>query len=180
MKGATFTVLIVLVVLCWVAIGDSQKSNPQRGNIYRKYDKKKRQTTIQTEAMLISGASTLYTTDFGIFMFASYTFPGETPSVPETITLHFISSVNPHVFTFDRDLIISADNETLKLGKTEYRARIDESTLGSEVLWKALPKDVFARIANAKRVHVKLGVKEFDLTERHLKNFQALVSSVGH
>jgi len=49
----------------------------------------------------------------------------------------------------------------------------------SEKLWWALPREVFARIANAKRVHVKLGEKEFDLTEPQLKNLRALVSSIG-
>jgi hypothetical protein len=62
----------------------------------------------------------------------------------------------------------------------EYRARRDESTLGSEMLWLALPRDVFVRIANAKKVHLKLGVKEFDLSEPHLRNLQALAGSIGH
>jgi len=182
MKHTTSIVLLILTVLGGAASA-AQKNDPQNKekiNVYRKYDKKKGETVTQTDLMLIYGPDPgPYSLGFGLSMFAAYTFPGQKVSVPETITLNFMSSENSYVFTFEHDLIIKADNETLSLGKLEYEQIRGTSAVAHEKLWQALPRDVFAHIAYAKSVHVKLGQKEFDLTDHHLKNLQALLSSIG-
>jgi len=183
MKQATFTLLLVLVVLDG-AVGGTQKADPQhkgKVNVYRQYDKKKGETVTQTAMMLIYGPEPgPYSLGSGLSMLASYTFPGQTPSAPETVTLTFMSSENRYVFADQRDLTIKADDDIFKLGDMEYKQIRGVSAAASERLWQAVPRETFARIANAKRVHVKLGQKEFDLTGRHLKNLQALASSIGH
>jgi len=175
-------VLLVLALLGGTAHG-SQKTKPQneeRINVYRKYDKKKRETVTQSDLMLIYGPEPgPYSLGFGLSMFASYSFPDQKPSAPETITLSFISSENRYVFAFERDLTIKADNDILKLGKMDYQQIRSSSQVASEKLWLPLSREVFGRIANAKRVHVKLGEKEFDLNEHHLKNLQGLINSIG-
>ena len=182
MKQATCTVILILAVLGGAG-GGVQKTdlqNEEKVNVYRKYDKKKRETVTQTDLMLIYGpAPGPYSLGFGLSMLASYTFPGQTPSAPETVTLNFISSENDYVFAFEHDLTIKLDNDILNLGKMEYQQIRGTSAGALEKLWRALPREVFARIANAKRVHVKLGEKEFDLTERQLKNLHALVISIS-
>jgi hypothetical protein len=182
MKQTTSIVLLILTVL-GEAASATQKSNSQnkeKVNVYRKYDKKKGETVTQTDLMLIYGPDPgPYSLGFGLSMFAAYTFPGQKASTPETITLNFISSENRYVFSFEHDLTIKADNEILNLGKMEYEQTRGTSAVAHEKLWQALPRDVFARIAYAKTVHVKLGQKEFDLTDHHLKNLQALLSSIG-
>jgi len=115
---------------------------------------------------------------FGLSMFAAYTFPDQTPSPPDTITLNFMSSENSYVFAFERELTIKADEEIFNLGKTQYTQIIGTSAVVHEKLWQPIRRDVFTRIANSKKVHVRLGQKEFDFTENHLKNLQALLSSI--
>jgi hypothetical protein len=181
MKRTTCIVILIVIVLGGTA-GTAQNTNPQnqeKANVYRKYDKKKRETVTQTDLMLIYGPDPgPYSLGFGLSMFAAYTLPGQIVA-PETITLNFMSSENSYVFTFEHDLTIKTDNEILNLGKMEYEKIRGASAVAHEKLWLALPRDVFARIAYAKKVHMKLGQKEFDLTEHHLKNLQALVSSIG-
>ena len=175
--------LLLILTVMGRAASAAQKSNPQnkeKVNVYRKYDKKKHETVTQTDLMLIYGPDPgPYSLGLGLSMFAAYTFPGQIVSAPETITLNFMSSENSYVFTFEHDLTIKADNEILNLGKLEYEQIRGTSAVAHEKLWQALPRDVFARIAYAKKVHMKLGQKEFDLTEHHLKNLQALVSSIA-
>lgn len=172
-----------LVILALAVVATTYAQEPatkqDKVNVYRKYDKNKQETITGTELMLVYGPAGPYSLGFGLSTRAAYVFPGRTPSPPEDITLTFMSSEDSYVFTFERDLTIRADGEVFQLGKMEY-SQIEKTLRAAyEKLWISIPRDVFARIANSKKVHVKLGQKEFDFTEKHLKHFQALISSIG-
>src|ERR1700704_5724698 len=112
MKHTTCIVLLIVIVLGTGAAQNTKPQNQEKVNVYRKYDKKKRETVTQTELLLIYGPDPgPYALGFGLSMLAAYTFPGQVLSAPETITLSFMSSENSYVFAFEHDLTIKADNE---------------------------------------------------------------------
>src|SRR5947209_5055051 len=99
MKYATCIVLPIVLVLAASATQNAKPRNQEKVNVYRKYDKKKRETVTQTDLMLIYGPDPgPYSLGFGLFMFAAYAFPGQILSAPKTITLNFMSSENSYVF----------------------------------------------------------------------------------
>jgi hypothetical protein len=155
----------------------SEAQNSDKVNVYRQYDKKRRETRTLTEIMLIYGPDPgPYSIGFGLSMTAGYAFPGQTPAPPETFTLNFLSSENHEVFAFKHDLTIKADDDTLQ-PPVEYKRLGNGTAIVTEQMIATVPAAAFARIANAGKVQVQLGEKKFTLTERQQKNLQALLAS---
>src|SRR2546423_10254535 len=121
-------VVMMSLLLGWSVIGGAQSATPPKSqdkvNIYRNYDKSKQLTTTQTEIMLIHGPHLHNMGRFqmgtGLTMRAFYTYSGETPVKPESVTLWFFSSESFYAFEDERDLTIKADDEAFRLGKMDY------------------------------------------------------------
>jgi len=55
MKHTTCIILLIVIVLGTGAAQNTNPQNQEKVNVYRKYDKKKRETVTQTELLLIYG-----------------------------------------------------------------------------------------------------------------------------
>ena len=178
-------IVTIFLLLGWSVLGTAQSAASSKGqdkvNVYRNYDKSKQLTTTQTETMLIHGphlhSGGRFQTGSGLTMRAFYSYPGETPVKPESVTLWFFSSENFDAFKDERDLTIKADDEVFRLGKMDYGHPPDRHS-HFESLSMSIPAEVFIRIANAKNVQVRLGEDEFDLNKQQLRNLQGLAAAM--
>ncbi|MCA1592273.1 MAG: hypothetical protein LC754_06405 [Acidobacteria bacterium] len=148
-----------------------KSKNKESVRIYRRYEKSKNETITETRPMPIFG-NILGGLDMNVF----YTYLGKSSTTPQSVTINFTSSNPEHEHR--RDLIVKADGEVYQLGTMEYR-RLPDSNFGFPgKLSLSIPVEAFNRIANAKKVHMKLGTEDFDLEERHIKKLRGLASAM--
>jgi len=141
--------------------------------IYRRFEKSRNETITETRPMPVFGNIL-----GGLDMNVSYISQGKTPTKPQSVNIAFFSSNPEHEYR--RGLTVKADGEVLRLGSMEYR-RIPDSNSKVGFIGKlslSVPVDTFNRIASAKKVHIELGVQEFDLEGRQLKKLFGLMSAM--
>lgn len=193
MKILMRTVIIVVLVLACGGISFAQgerapsplapqpiKEPHQRISI--KYEKSTDETVVQLNPILVSDeeyfASAYLLTVHNLFMQAYFTYPGKTPSAPASVIMSFVSLKHGERFyQKDRNLSFTVDGALLEIGEAQV---IQFQAMGDnvlkEVLSIAVPYDNFMRLANAKKIKMKLGKTEWDLKKKHLKALSELAS----
>lgn len=147
-----------------------------------RYEKSKDETVVQLNPTLVSDeeyfASAYLLTVHNLFMQAYYTYPGKTASAPSSVIMSFVSLKHgQRYYQKDRKLSFIVDNAPLEIGEaelTQFQAMGDNVL--KEILSIAVPYDKFTRLANAKKIKMKLGSTEWDLRKKHLKAFSELAS----
>ena len=183
MKHLAQTLSITLLLLVCVVSGAAQNvaptSSPKSNDkgsvrIYRRYDKAKSETVTSAYPIPASGYPL-----GGLYINVYYTYPGKTPAVPQLLIIRVIAPDSEFECEDNRELAVKADGGVYQLGKMEYR-KIPESGFGGFTGILSLPvsAEVFTRIASAKKVHIKLGSSDYDLEERDLKKWRALVGTM--
>lgn len=110
-------------------------------------------------------------------MMAMYKFKGEEkPAQPNPFVLGFVTKSSDWAFGGDADLYAIVDGERLKVARMPHGGEVVKlsSVSVQETLVTYLSVETFLKIANAKKVEMRLGTYEFELTEDQLKALHTL------
>ncbi|MDQ3743561.1 MAG: hypothetical protein M3444_04175 [Acidobacteriota bacterium] len=143
--------------------------------IETKYDRFSNSTDVQmehTEVYHVHGSRPQK-----ISMTVLFTYPGETPAKPGSVTIAFNSWAPEWKYLRYRDLTILADGRkagpvTMELINT----RIERDGTVTETLSTTMVTDVFLFMVNASSVEMQLGDAEFTLKPEHLEALRDLAS----
>ena len=113
-----------------------------------------------------------------VSMMAMYKFKGQVkPATPGPFVLGFVTKSDEWVFKGDADLYAIVDGERLKVARMSRGGEVKRflNTVDvQETLISYIPAATFLKIANAKKVEMRLGKFEFELTEDQLKALRGL------
>lgn len=198
MKNDRRVMLSLAVVLTCAALGSAQGAGPapprlpaHDGKIETSYDEVKDATTVRLNPMQVYGeplASSNYVGDDGARFYASFTYPGRTLSAPpKRVLITLISTSEDWKYAASLKLIAVVDGKRLKIGPLEYapsfavKAPADSTSADtvSQKIAISLPYKTFLRIANGKKVRIRMGPREFRLEENHLEALRDLAGRMA-
>ena len=198
MKNHMRFVCSLAVVLTCAAPGFAQGAAPalprvvaHEGKIETSYDEVKDTTTARLTPMQVYGeslVSTNYVGDDGARFYASFTYPGRTLSAPpKRVLITLISTSEDWKYSDSRKLTALVDGKHLKIGPLEYapsfavKAPADSISADSvsQQIAISLPYKTFLRIANGKKVKIRMGPREFRLEENHLEALRDLAGRMA-
>lgn len=111
-----------------------------------------------------------------------FTYPGQTLATPPYVSVGFVYvALDPKRYE-SHELSAKVDGEKIELGRMQVVADKSIAVVGGyrpytqRVLDMTIPYEQFLRIANAKRVKMRLGELDFDLTKDHLEAIRDLAS----
>jgi hypothetical protein len=193
MKHHRQVIVSLAVVLTCAAQGLAQGAGPapprllaHDGKIETSYDEVKDTTTVRLNPMQVYGealASSNYAGDDGARFYASFTYPGRTSSAPpKRVLITLISTSEDWKYKDSLKLTASVDGKHLKIGPLEHapsftvKAPADSISADSvsQEIAISLPYKTFLRIANGKKVRIRMGPREFKLEENHLEALRDL------
>lgn len=202
-----FTQLLIraTAIVCCVLMASSftgaqkppeQKKSKNKIRVLRIYDPKKDETATgimqglmdMMSAMALVGLSTQTPgrSRLGSQMGALYTFPGKTVSPPEFVRVKF-TVFDTERYKTKTDYTVKADGELLLQGKAGYDQRplptADKKDQGKDTMYEesltlVVPTDLFIRLADAKKVQIKIGGTDFDLSATQRESLKALAASI--
>jgi hypothetical protein len=152
-----------------------QHIDEPREPVSSKYEKSKDLTVVQLNPVLVSDeeyfASAYLLTVHNLFMQAYFTYPGKTPQTPPSVVLTFVSLKHAQrYYQKERNLSFIVDGAPLEIGKTQVvQFQAMQDNVLKEILAIEVHYEKLKRIANAKKVKMKLGQTEWDLKKKHLK-----------
>ena len=193
MKNHMRFIFSLAVVLTCAALGFAQGAAPalprvfaHDGKIETSYDEVKDTTTVRLNPMQLYGealASSNYVGDDGARFYASFTYPGRTSSAPpKRVLITLISTSEDWKYKDSLKLTALVDGKHLKIGPLEHapsfavKAPADSISADSvsQEIAISLPYKTFLRIANGKKVRIRMGPREFKLEENHLEALRDL------
>jgi hypothetical protein len=152
------------------------------------YDQVKDITTVRLNPMQVYGeplASSNYTGGDEARFYASFTHSGRTLSAPpKRVLISLMSTSEKWKYTDFRKLTALVDGKRLKIGPLEHvpsftvnasaNSNSDDYILQEIAI--SLPYQMFLRIANGKKIQIRMGPREFKLEENHLAALRDLVN----
>jgi hypothetical protein len=150
------------------------------------YDKFKDTTFVKVKPMSI-GSPTFQAIAGGLEIWAMFGSKGQKITKPETITLKITSVSNAfkHIDERTRKLIVLADGEKFDLGTMQIENMGRGASFSRysgdlvEEMGVFVSQESLAKIANAKKVEMQLGSKEFNLKDKHLDALRELLSLIS-
>jgi hypothetical protein len=152
------------------------------------YDQVKEITTVRLNPMQVYGeplASSQYIGGDQASFNASFTYSGRTLRVPPKRVLFSLTSTSQDwKYTDFRNLTAFVDGKRLNLGPLEHvpsftvnaSANSNSDDYVSQGITISLPYKTFLRIANGKKVQIRMGPREFGLEKNHLEALRYLVT----
>jgi hypothetical protein len=115
-----------------------------------------------------------------IWVTAGYVFEGQAKAATPTFFLSFVrdSSDEPRFLRSEaqRTLVLTINGEAISFGIMDS---VKEVTTGYSLMTQGLvvsmPVETFRKVANARKVDVKLGPLKFSLTDQNLQDFRDLL-----
>ncbi|MCI0663785.1 MAG: hypothetical protein L0220_22215 [Acidobacteria bacterium] len=146
------------------------------------YDKFKDTTFVRVKPMSI-GSFTFQAITGGLEISAMFSSKGQKITKPETIALKIISVSNAfkHVDERARKLIVLVDGQQFDLGAMQMENMGRGASFSRysgdlvEEMSVSVSQEDFAKIANAKKVEMQLGSKDFSLKDKHLDALRELL-----
>jgi len=188
-----FILSFAIVTTC-ATLGLAQASNPpqriftHKGNIETSYDLVKEITTVRFNPMQVYGepfVSSNYIGGDEARFNASFTYSGRTlRAEPKRVLFSLISTSEDWKYTDFRKLTALVDGRRLKLGPLEHvpsftvnaPANANTGDYISQGIAVSLPYKTFLRIANGKKVQIRMGPREFGLEKNHLEALRSLAT----
>ena len=158
------------------------------GKIESSYDQVKEITTVWFNPMQVYGeplASPDYIGGDEARFHASFTYPGRTSRVqPKRVLFSLTSTSEDWKYTDFHKLTAFVDGKPLKLGALEHvpsftlntPANANSEDYISQGISISVPYKTFLRIANGKKVRIRMGPREFELQKEHLKALRDLAA----
>jgi hypothetical protein len=159
-------------------LGQGTSSKPtynHDGKIDELFDAATNETTVRLDTMKIfSGESE------SLSMVVTGTFSGKTPSLsPTDLLMVFSVSSSERRFEIEPIIVITADSEIVRNRQAKNYGSRKEGDRVIEPLFNMIPYEVVVKMANAKRVVVKIGASEYELTPNNLEALREFVSKVS-
>ena len=195
MKNGMRLIWTIAIVTTCATLGLAQDANttPQRistlnGKIETNYDQVKAITTVWLHPMQVYGepfASSQYIGGDEASFNASFTYSGRTlRAQPKRVLFSLTSTSQDWKYTDFRKLTALVDGRRLTLGPLEHvpsftvnvSANSDSDDYISQGIAISLPYKTFLRIANGKKVQIRMGPREFELGKNHLEALRDLAT----
>lgn len=166
----------------------SQRISAHNGRVEASYDQIKEITTVRLYPMQVYGeplASSQYIGSDEASFNASFTYSGRTlRAQPKRVLFSLTSTSQDWKYTDFRKLTALIDGKRLDLGPLEHvpsftvnaSANADSDDYISQGIAVSLPYKTFLRIANGKKVHIRMGPREFELGKNHLEALRDLAT----
>ena len=165
-----------------------QDISTHNGRVEKSYDQLKEITTVRLNPMQVYGeplASSDYIGGDEASFNASFTYSGRTlRAQPKRVLLSLTSTSQDWKYTDFRKLTALIDGKRLDLGPLEHvpsftvnaSANVDSDDYISQGIAISLTYKTFLRIANGKKVHIRMGPREFELGKNHLEALRDLAT----
>ncbi|HKZ77032.1 MAG TPA: hypothetical protein VJ124_01825 [Pyrinomonadaceae bacterium] len=195
MKSHLWFIFTLAIVISCATLGLAQDANttPQRifthnGRIETSYDPVKEITTVRLNPMQVYGeplASSNYVGGDEARFNASFTYSGRTlRAQPKRVLFSLVSTSEDWKYTDFRKLSALVDGKHLKLGQLENvpsftvnaPANASSDDYISQRIAISLPYKTFIRIANGKKVQIRMGPREFELEKNHIEALRYLAT----
>lgn len=153
--------------------------------VSEKYDRFKDSTTISTSTIVVRNSPD---ENYSLGMSASFTYKGDKPVRPESVTLKFQANSLRNMFVNedDREVTFLIDGERFKAGALRLNSEETAATNAPspnlkntifKTTWSiVLPTDTFEKMMNAQKVEMQIGSIEAQLGDRHLSVFKNLMA----
>ncbi|HKY27408.1 MAG TPA: hypothetical protein VJM12_05620 [Pyrinomonadaceae bacterium] len=189
------SILNLAIVATFAMPGLAPDANPTPQRIYthnRKietsYDQVKEITTVRLNPMQVYGeplASSNYIGADEARFNASFTYPGRTlRTEPKSVRFSLISTSQDWKYSDFRKLTALVDGKRLDLGPLDHipsftvnapvNANLDDYI--SQGIAISVTYKTFLRIANGKKVQIRMGPREFELEKNHLEALRELAT----
>ena len=193
-NGMRFILTLAVVTACaTLGLGQHADTTPQRisthnGKVETSYDQIKEITTVRLYPMQVYGeplASSQYIGSDEASFNASFTYSGRTlRAQPKRVLFSLISTSQDWKYTDFRKLTALVDGRRLTLGPLEHvpsftvnaSANPNSDDYIRQGIAVSLPYKTFLRIANGKKVHIRMGPREFELGKNHLEALRDLAT----
>lgn len=177
-RGTRVAVVLFALMMCGFAgatRGQAPSSKPaykHDGKIDVTFDESKNETTVRLDTMKIYGGEAE-----SLSMVVVGSYAGKTPQSPPSELLVVLSvSSNEKRFQFEPMLVITADGEIVRNRLTKKYASRVEGDRVIEPLFNMIPYDVLVKMANAKKVTLKIGVSEYEMTANNMEALKDVIS----
>jgi flagellar basal body-associated protein FliL len=189
-----FVLSLAIVITCaMLGLAQNAATTQQRifthnGRIETSYDQVKEITTVQLSPMQVYGeplASSDYIGGDQARFNASFTYSGRTlRAQPKRVLFSLISTSEDWKYTDFHKLTALVDGKRLQLGPLEHvpsftvnaPANTNSDDYISQAIAISLPYKTFLRIANGKKVQIRMGPREFKLEKNHLEALRDLAT----
>jgi len=187
MKIHNLSLGILMVLACsWPAVSQDPAFPDKDRKVTTVYNDKTQTTIVRFGPMHLinfsSGQDSYAIVDGELRLSAFFTYKGKTFVKPESIGLIFLSvnvPTNRWELSKQKDLEISADDSHWSIPNVQVVDSKNGNNLVIESLGVSIPCEAFARIANAKKVKLRLGDRRFDLTKQHAATLRDLAGRAG-
>lgn len=186
--------LILALAICLPGLAQSSQSVPAKrkynypGKIESTYDKSKDETMVFFRLMPISAGRNLdwegltVVSDERLDVSMYFTYPGQKLATPKWVGMGIKSSIYEPKQYGDYTLTIVRDNHAINVGRMtvhkrgEIRISPQRPTVKIQLLEASIPYEEFLSIANAKKVKLRIGHREFPLDPENLEAIRDLAS----
>ncbi len=193
MNHMRFILTLAIVTTCaMLGVGQGTNTTPStfthNGKIETSYDQVKGITTVRLNPMQVYGeplASSNYIGGDEARCDASFTYQGRIlRAQPKRVLFSLISTSEDWKYTDFRKLTALVDGKRLELGPQEHlpsftinpAANANFDDLISQRIAISLTYKTFLRIANGKKVQIRMGPREFVLEKNHLEALRYLAT----
>jgi hypothetical protein len=195
MKNGMRRILTLMIVTTCATLGLGQGTDitpqgisRQHGKVETSYDQVRAITTVRLRPMQVYGeslASSQYIGGDEASFNASFTYSGRTLRVPPKRILFSLTSTSQDwKYTDFRKLSALVDGKRLNLGPLEHvpsfavnaPRNVNSDDYISEGIAVSVPYKTFLRITNGKKVQIRMGPREFELTRNHLQALRDLAT----
>jgi hypothetical protein len=195
MKNGMQLIWTIAIVTACATLGLGQDANktPQgisthNGKVEKSYDQVKEITTVRLNPMQVYGeplASSDYIGGDEASFNASFTYSGRTlRAQPKRVLFSLTSTSQDWKYTDYRKLTALVDGRRLTLGPLEHvpsftvnaSANPNSDDYIRQGIAVSLPYKTFLRIANGKKVQIRMGPREFELGKNHLEALRDLAT----
>ena len=171
--------LTIVVLLCTVPALSQDPKFPEK--ITTLYDKQTDISAVSIQPMRLNGFF-VSDSEGELSLLAFFTYRGNTLVKPESIGLLFRSvnrPLNRWELSQNQNMEITADADHWKIPEVEIVGSGRSRNTIVESLGVSIPCEIFGKIANAKKVKLRLGDRGFELTKQHLTNLRSLANHAG-
>jgi hypothetical protein len=177
-RDIKFSPVLLFAIICtFTAVVFGQQPLPKRtykhdGNIEVKYDASKNQTFVSLDTMNV------YENDSeSLSMSVTGSYEGKiAPASPSEILFVLHASSKQRRYQTEPQLVVVADGEVVRTRQMKnYGARADGNRV-IEPLLTMMPYDILVKMANAKKLTLKIGSREYQMTANNLEALRDFVS----
>ena len=179
-------IILVLLTSSWPALSQDPAFPERDRKVTTVYNDKTDTTIVRFGPMHLmnfsSGQESYAIVDGELRLSAFFRYRGKTLIKPESIGLIFLSvnvPANRWELSKQKDLEITADDSHWSIPNVQIVDSKNGNNLVIESLGVSIPCEAFAKIANAKKVKLRLGDRRFDLTKQHSATLRDLAGRAG-